>query len=457
MPFQSLPAALLGGSAALVSPAHGVATQLFHADHLLGTSLDMAVVSASAPMAELAMDRVRAEIARLELVLSGWRGDSELAALNAAARHQASPDLYNVIATGEAWRLRSKGAFSLAPGFRSAGLVLEEESRIIRRPAGMRLDVDAIAKGYIIDRALAAAKTVPGIEGVLLDIGGDLCCSGRAPDGKAWRIGVADPSDLADNAPPLAIAALNNRAIASSGRGLRGHSIVDPAGGAMRGDILMATAVAPSAMDADALATIFHVLPPEQGIALADSLPGVAAHSVQANGSVAVSQGWERLAQASPPRAAFSGPWPDGFTVRIDYNVPRFTSSLRLFPPYVTIWITNEAGEAVRSLVFHAARERYMRENYVFWEKIGRDNQKLVDAITRPTRGPGAYSFTWDGRDDARKPVPQGRYTVNIEASREGGGHSIQRIPVELGGAPASFAIEADEELGPAKVTYGRP
>jgi hypothetical protein len=52
--------------------------------------------------------------------------------------------------------------------------------------------------------------------------------------------------------------------------------------------------------------------------------------------------------------------------------------------------------------------------------------------------------------------MPQGRYTVNIEASREGGGHSIQRIPVELGAVPASFGIEADEELGPAKVTYGR-
>jgi len=52
--------------------------------------------------------------------------------------------------------------------------------------------------------------------------------------------------------------------------------------------------------------------------------------------------------------------------------------------------------------------------------------------------------------------VPLGRYIVNIEAAREHGGHSIQRIPIELGAAPASFAAEADEELGPAKVTYGK-
>lgn len=456
MAFRELSAALLGG-AALVAPAHGAVAHLFHADHVLGTSLDMAAVSVSAPMAELAMAAVRAEIARLDAVLSGWREDSELAVLNSASRHVASTDLYNVIAAGEAWRVRSGGAFDLgaaSPG--NAKLVLEPDSRTIHRPAGLRLGVDAIAKGYIIDRAVAVARSVPGIDGVMIDIGGDLCCSGVSPKGKAWRIGVADPSDLADNAPPLALLALNNGAVASSGGGLRGHAIVDPVTGRMN-NVAMATAVAPTAMDADALATIFHVLPAAQAVALADSLPGVAAHIVQCDGSIATSKGWERLAQAAPAKpVAASGPWPEGFSVKIDYTVPRFTSSLRLYPPYVTIWITDAAGEPVRSLVFHAARERWMRENYVYWERIGKDNQKIVDAITRPTRGPGAYSFTWNGRDDNRKPVPQGRYTVNIEASREGGGHSIQRIAVELGSAPASFSIEADEELGPAKVTYGK-
>jgi thiamine biosynthesis lipoprotein len=423
MAFHNLTAALLGGAAALVAPAHGGAVQLFHADHVLGTSLDAVIVSASARLAELAFARARAEIARLDLVLSGWRGDSELAALNSAGRHAASPDLYNVIAAGEAWRLRSGGAFSLAPAFAGPPLVLEDGRRIVR-PAGMTLNVDAIAKGYIIDRAMAAARSVPGIDGVMIDIGGDLCCSGMGPTGKAWRVGVADPFQAADNAEPFAFLALNHGAVASSGSFLRGHAILDPMTGARSNDVAMATAVAASAMDADALATIFHVLPAEKALALADDLPGVAAHIILGDGTVAASKGWERLAQAAPPRpAAAASAWPAGFSVKIDYVVPRFTSSLRLYPPYVTIWVTNAAGEPVRSLVFHAARERYMRENYVFWERIGRDNPKLVDAITRPTRGPGAYSFTWDGRDDNRQPLPLGRYTINIEASREGGGH----------------------------------
>ena len=453
-----LTAALLGG-AALMTPAHGLEAHLFHADHVLGTSADGVIVGASAQMAGLALGAMRAEIARLDGVLSGWREDSELAALNAVPLHAASPDLYNVIAAGEAWRRASGGAFSLSPDFRGPELVLDEAARGVTRPKGMRLQVDAIAKGYIIDRALAAARGVPGIEGMLLDIGGDLSAWGLASDGKAWRIGVADPFVPFDNAPPMAVLALKDGAVASSGGFMRGHVILDPVTGKARADVAMATAVAPTAMDADALATIFHVLPAERALALADRLPGVAAHIVARDGKVTVSEGWERLAQAAPPKpaAAPPGPWPAGFQVRIDYNVPRFTSSLRLFPPYVTIWVTDDAGTPVRSLVFHAARERWTRENFIFWERIGRDNPKLVDAITRPTRGPGNYSFVWDGRDDNRKPVPQGRYIVHIEASREGGGHSIQRIPVELGAEPATFAIEADEELGPAKVTYGRP
>ncbi len=363
-----------------------------------------------------------------------------------------------MIAAGEAWRARSGGAFDLGAASPGGGkLRLDADRRTIHRPPGLVLGVDAIAKGYIIDRAVAAARAVPGIDGVMIDIGGDLCCSGLSPAGKALAHRCRRSSDLADNAPPLALLAVTQGAVASSGRGLRGHAILDPVTGRMN-NVAMATAVAPTAMDADALATIFHVLPVGRALALADSLPGVAAHIVQCDGGIAVSKGWERLAQAAPAKpAAASGPWPEGFTVKIDYTVPRFTSSLRLYPPYVTIWITDAAGEPVRSLVFHAARERWMRENYVYWERVGKDNPKIVDAITRPTRGPGAYSFTWDGRDDNRKPVPQGRYTVNIEASREGGGHSIQRIPVDLGAAPASFGIEADEELGMAKVTYGRP
>ncbi len=471
MNLDHIAAALLG-TAALVAP-NAAAAHVFHADHVLGTSLDAVIVSASREMAEVALQVMQSEIARLDAILSGWRSDSELALLNTASRHLASPDLFQVIAAGESWRESSGGAFSLrlgtllaappparaglATGLQQAALTLDPETREIRRPAGLQFAVDGIAKGYVIDRAVAAALRLPAIQGVMLDIGGDLCCRGAAPNGLSWQVGVADPRNLADNAPPLAMIALNNSAIASSGMGARGHAILDPATGETRNDILMATAMAPTAADADALASIFHVLSPAQSLLLADSLPGVAAHVVDASGTAHVSDGWVRLAQNGPARPVLAAPaWPPGFAVKIDYEVPVITGGRRARVPYVTIWVSNEAGDAVRTLAYYADKQRFMRENYVFWEQIGGANPALVASVTRPTRPPGAYSLTWDGHDDSGKPVPQGRYTVNIEASREHGGHNIERIEIQLGTNPATASAPAQAEIGAAKVTYGK-
>jgi thiamine biosynthesis lipoprotein len=435
--------------------------------------MDVTIVSASGEMASLALQEVRAEINRLDAILSGWRGDSELARLNSASLHAASPEMFEVVAAGERWREMSGGVFHLGLGtlagappeargamaatLQQASLVLDPQARTIQRPAGMQLAIDAIAKGYIIDRALEAAQRVPGIQGAMIDIGGDLRCWGMAPNGRAWTIGVADPHNLADNAAPCEMLTLGDGAVATSGMGVRTHAILDPVTGETRHDLRMVTAVAPTAADADALATIFHVLPPEQSMVLADSLQGVAAQVVAADGNVHVSQGWVRLAQNGAPRPGMLAPaWPTGFSLKIDYEIPQIAGGRRVRVPYVSIWITNAAGEEVRTLANYADKPRFMRENYVFWDKIGAANQALVDAVTRPTRPPGAYSITWDGRDDAGRPVAQGRYTVNVEASREHGGHNIQRIEVDLSANPTSAAAAAQQEIGAVKVTFGK-
>jgi thiamine biosynthesis lipoprotein len=63
----------------------------------------------------------------------------------------------------------------------------------------------------------------------------------------------------------------------------------------------------------------------------------------------------------------------------------------------------------------------------------------------------------WDGKDDAGNPVMQGRYVVNIEMTREHGGHSLQTIPLDVGKIPASAAAQGEGESGPAAARYGRP
>eukprot|EP00754_Rhynchopus_humris_P006269 Rhum_TRINITY_DN13050_c2_g1::Rhum_TRINITY_DN13050_c2_g1_i1::g.56591::m.56591 len=91
---------------------------------------------------------------------------------------------------------------------RSSGGVAGTVRKLLGRA---RLDVSGVAKGWTVDAlhaALVARADVSG-DGVYVEWAGEVRCSGCHPDGRPWRVGVADP-----RAPPLPGAA----AAAGSGR-----------------------------------------------------------------------------------------------------------------------------------------------------------------------------------------------------------------------------------------------
>jgi thiamine biosynthesis lipoprotein len=102
--------------AAAAPPSAQAPTWSFHLDHVLGTSFDMAVAAPSQAEAQFAFAAATTEIARLDRILSGWREDSELSALNRASAMQVSPELFAVVSACEGWRARTGGAFSARLG-----------------------------------------------------------------------------------------------------------------------------------------------------------------------------------------------------------------------------------------------------------------------------------------------------------------------------------------------------
>ena len=499
LPWLLASAAIL--PAAFVAPAQA-AVQRFHSDHVLGTSMDFAVVGADASAAARALAAAQAELARLDLVLSGWRADSELARLNASSGPmRVSEDLYRVIAACERWRIESDGAFSgrlgaveaawragqaagvapnaadlaqAAAGAESVSVRLDPSIRSIDR-SGATFAVDALAKGYIVDAALeAAGRAAPEASGIMLDIGGDLRCRGQAPGGAGWRVGLAQGS-APDNLAPVHAVMLTDKAIATSGPGARdrviggerfAHTLSPLTGEAV--DRATVSVVADTTADADALATALSVMPVHEGLAFAERLPGVEARLTGRDGSVRSTSGWDGLVSPSPTRAvaqpasliraaaAAGGAWPAGFEVDIDYTIPDLALG-RYRPPFVVVWITDERGALVRTL-FHLGNRprRYLDSNYIWWRAFeGAGQANDLFAVTRPSRPPGRYTAVWDGRDDRGALVGQGRYTVNIETSREHGGHSYQAIPLDLGARAVSGAAGAQSEAGPAAARYG--
>jgi thiamine biosynthesis lipoprotein len=416
---------LLAGAAVMAPGASEAQVWRLHQPHVLGASLDLAVVADDPAVALKAARAARAEIDRLDQVLSRWRADSVL------SRGATSAELEAVVTAAERWREATGGAFD---AYRSGSL-----------------DLDGIAKGRVIDRALTAARATRGVEGLMLDIGGDLRVWGRAPGSKGWRVGVAAPEGLQDNAEPPEVLRLTGGALAFSGPGLRGPHVLKPDG---RASLVSAAAFAPTAMEADALSTALCAMPAAEGLDFVERLKGAEALVIDPEGRRHVSSGWAGLTEPKLILAQAASAWPAGFGLTIDYEIPR-QNNARAQPPYLVVWVTDAEGMPVRNLLVMGKDERFVDENFIWWRRIGRALPGGVDALAKPTRPPGKYSLLWDGRDDKGKPAPQGRYTVHIEASREHGGHGYQTFDVTLGAQAVSQEAPANQELGPARVHYG--
>lgn len=169
-------------------------------------------------------------------------------------------------------------AMSLAGADRIA-VITGPEARIALAPE-MRITLGGIAKGYVADEGLRALKEA-GIEHAMIDAGGDVVVMGGKPGGAKWEVALRDPKD---EAKTLARFALADGAVATSGNYLRyfdpeaqvGH-ILDPRTGYSAATASSATVIAPTCMEADALATAVFVLGPIDGIELVDRLDGVEA------------------------------------------------------------------------------------------------------------------------------------------------------------------------------------
>lgn len=141
---------------------------------------------------------------------------------------------------------------------------------------GMGLTLDGVAKGYIVDRA-AQVLLERGLDSHLINAGGDIRAGLARDAARPWAVAVEDPQRRGRHPSRIL---LRNGAVATSGSykaplGARGrlHHIVDPRSGGCPGHVTSVSVTAPSAMEADALATGLFVLPPGQALACIATLP----------------------------------------------------------------------------------------------------------------------------------------------------------------------------------------
>ena len=475
-----------------IEQSEQIATQThrFHRDHILGTSLDVVVQGASKQDAKRALDAIQKEISQLDQVLSTWRDDSEITALNNNKQANVSAELFEVIAACETWRDKTCGAFDARLGQlitlweQSQGVVkldevtrtqvlnqlqsdsvnLDAEQRSIAIDSAVKFAPDAYAKGYIIDRALVAARqAVPSIEGLLVDIGGDIRVWGNAPQKEGWKIGVQDAFVHNDNSAPQQVLNLNDQAIAFSGQGYRtlaGQShLLDAKTGMPLQHVEQCVVVGTCAADADALATALAVMSPAEGLELIEALIGYEAKLTLTDGQVHQSSGWNSLVQM-PQNAEMhtvaasqsAAKWPAGYQAVIDLTIPKMDVE-KYRAPYVSVWVTDADKQIVRTLAVWGKDEKWINSNYVWWRRYGRQMPNL-DATAKPSRQPGQYKLAWDGKDETGKAVAAGKYLIHIETSREHGEHSYQTFALDVKAKGSNQTLPAQKEIGAVKLNF---
>jgi thiamine biosynthesis lipoprotein len=261
--------------------------------------------------AEAALD----EIDRLEAQLSVFRDDSEVSRLNrqaAAGPVPLEPGLFNLLQQAARLSRETEGAFDITTGaltrvwgfFRRQGrvpqkaelaealakvgmsrLVLDPERQTARslRP-GLEINLGSIGKGYALDCAARQLVQEWQQSSALLHGGhSSIYALGSEPGSRrGWTVGIRHPWQPERR---LAVVRLRDRALGTSaatfqhleynGRKL-GH-ILDPRSGWPAEGLASVSVLAPTAAEADALATAFFILGTEKARVYCASRPEIGA------------------------------------------------------------------------------------------------------------------------------------------------------------------------------------
>ncbi len=468
-----------------------------HYENVLGTSLEFKFTSVSEAEAEKAEAAALAEIDRLSSIFSAYDSNSEFSKwlkqdLNKPVK--VSKELFDMLNLFEQWKMRTNGALDASAAvagqlwsdaakkqqlpttaeintavatMKQVHYVLDQKNSTATRMSVAPLVMNTFAKSYIINLACDAALNASKINAVVVNIGGDLVIKGNVID----AVNVTNPLANAENDAPLAYLLVNNKAVATSGNYRRGEQIgkhwyshiVDPRTGKPVEGVISATVIAPNATDAGALATAFNVLSLAESQALAATIDSAEYMIITKDGKRIESKGWNAYVDASkttakeekalPVLTGAEKPWDARFELAINFEFNAIAGNNHR--PFAAIWVENEAKTSVRNLALWYNKTKWVPD-LKNWYRINGDSFKADKAnyasVTGATRSPGKYTIKWDGKDDKGNYVPQGKYTIMIETSKEHGTDEIIRQPLELKKAIKKAANAGNVEI--SNVTF---
>ncbi|HET7863875.1 MAG TPA: FAD:protein FMN transferase [Burkholderiaceae bacterium] len=290
---------------------------------IMGTAVQVTLWSDTRTRADAAIAAVMAEMHRIDRAMSPHKADSELSRINreaAAGPVVLSREMLGLLARAIGFSQRSGGAFDIT--YASAGHLYDYRERI--RPSeaqlaeargaigyrhlvldttagtlrfthpGTRIDLGGFAKGHAVDLSTAILRR-HGIAHAVVSAGGDSRVLGDRR-GRPWNIAIRHPRRPGE---VVAVLPLEDVAVSTSGDyeryfeqdGERFHHVIDPRTGRSAGSVRSVTILADDGLSAEAWSKSVFVMGVQRGLQLVESLQGVDAVVVDADGELHYSSG----------------------------------------------------------------------------------------------------------------------------------------------------------------------
>lgn len=307
---------------------------------IMGTAIHVELASDDKAAGEAAIDAVMEEMHRIDREMSPFKPESELSRINREAADHPVPisaEMFDILARSIEFSKLSDGAFDITfssvgymydyrkhikptdeqikkalPGINYRHILLDKGKQTVKfSQPGVRIDLGGIGKGYAVDKCIALLKT-RGVAHALVTAGGDSRVLGDR-EGRPWMVGIRDPRRK-DNV--VAVIPLINSAISTSGDyeryfeadGVRYHHILNPKTGRSASGVHSASVIGPDATTTDGLTKPVFILGPEKGLKLIESIPGVDAVIIDADGRMFYSSGLRnKQREVSAPADSMSG------------------------------------------------------------------------------------------------------------------------------------------------------
>lgn len=293
---------------------------------MLGSPFEITVVANDSLTGEKALDMSVVEVRRIENLISDWKPETEISAVNRNAGKQpvkVSREVLKLVSRSLKISELTEGAFDVSyasmdkiwkfdgsmtamptaeaiqksvekVGFKNI-LIDYGRMTIFLKNEGMKIGLGGIGQGYIADK-IKELMIRNGILSGIVNVSGDVSAWGKMPNGKPWTVGIVNPMN---KNKVFATFLLIDSSVETSGSyekyvvfdGKRYSHIIDPRTGYPATGVVSVSVFSKQTEISDALATSIFVMGKETGLNLINQLKGIECIIIDDQGKIYTSEG----------------------------------------------------------------------------------------------------------------------------------------------------------------------